>query len=356
MKIEQIDKNFARSEYVTKDGLTEYPIPNPNFALYGIFYDEKEGCFARMDVSVAKTVNEGVAYLCRHTSGGRMRFATNSKSFKLTATYEYLGVMEHMPMVGSCGFTLFEERGKEQFFVAHLTPRLKDEKGFTQEIKLPGEGMRNYILYFPLYNDVQSLTISLDENAKVEKGRKHRDMPPILYYGSSITQGGCAGRPDTCYPALIYKKNNIDYINLGFSGNGKAEDNMVDYLTGIDCSLFVCDYDHNAPTVEYLESTHYRLYERYRKVRPDTPILFISMPDIQNDEKGEERLRVIKKTYLTAKRKGDNNVYFLSGKRFYGKDNCWDYAIEGCHPTDRGFYRMAEVIYKEMIKIDGEFR
>ena len=64
---------------------------------------------------------------------------------------------------------------------------------------------------------------------------------------------------------------------------------MVDYLTTIDCSLFVCDYDHNAPTVEYLRDTHYRLYERYRKVRPDTPILFISKPDIQNDPKGEER-------------------------------------------------------------------
>ena len=356
MKIEKIDSNFARSDLKTENGLTEYPIPDPRFALYGIFYDENRKCFARMDGDVAKTVNEGVSYLCFHTSGGRLRFSTDSSIFKNSANYDYLWVMHHMPMVGSSGFTLLEEVEGGERFVAILTPGLKDEKGFTQEVKLPGEGMRNYILYFPLYNDLRSLTISLDEGAKVDKGRAHRDILPILYYGSSITQGGCAGRPDTCYEGWIYKKNNIDYINLGFSGNGKAEDTMVDYLAAIDCSLFVCDYDHNASTVEYLNDTHYRLYERYRKVRPDTPILFISKPDIQNDPKGEERLRVIRKTYLKAKRQGDNNVYFLSGKRFYGKENSWDYAIEGCHPTDRGFARMAQLIYKKMVEIDEIFK
>lgn len=356
MKIAEIDKNFVTKEAVTKDGLTEYTIPHEKFSLYGVFYDEKEGCFARMDLSVANGVNDGVRYLCKHTAGGRLRFSTNSKTFKLTATYTYLWVMEHMPMVGSCGFTLFEEGENGERFVANLTPLLKDQNGFTREIPLLGKGIRNYILYFPLYNDVQSLKIALDEDAEVGRGRVHRDILPILYYGSSITQGGCAGRPDTSYQGVIYKKNNIDFINLGFSGNGKAEDNMVDYLTGIDCSLFVCDYDHNAPTVEYLKNTHYRLYERYRKVRLDTPILFISKPDIQKDEEGEERLRVIRKTYLTAKKMGDKNVYFLSGKRFYGKENCWNYAIEGCHPTDRGFARMAEVIYKKMVEIDEKFR
>lgn len=356
MRIENIDKNFAQNTVVTKDGWAEYKIPHQSFALYGVFYDEKEGCFARMDVAVANEVNDGVRYLCKHTAGGRLRFSTDSKKIKLSATYDYLWVMEHMPIVGSSGFTLFEEREEGTRFVSHLTPLRTDEKGFTREIQLRGEGMRSYTLYFPLYNDLQTLTISLEEGAKVEQGKKHKDVLPILYYGSSITQGGCAGRSDSCYQGLIHKKNNIDFINLGFSGSGKAEDNMVDYLAGIDCSLFVCDYDHNAPTVEYLRDTHYRLYERYRKVRPNVPILFLSKPDIRQDERGEERLRIIKSTYLKAKRQGDNNVYFLSGKRFYGKGNAWDYAIEGCHPTDRGFARMAEEIYKKMIQIDEKFR
>lgn len=356
MKIAEIDKNFASKEIVTKEGLTEYPIPSPRFALYGVFYDENEDCFARMDLSVAKMVSEGVGRISRHTTGGRLRFATNSKILKLTATYTYLWIMEYMTIVGSSGFSLFEETEQGERFVANIMPTPKDENGFTRQIALPGGGMRSYTLYFPLYNDLQSLTIALEEGANVESGKPHKDILPILYYGSSITQGGCACRPDTSYQGVIYKKNNVDYINLGFSGNGKAEDNMVDYLASIDCSLLVCDYDYNAPTVEYLQNTHYRLYERYRKARPDTPILFISKPDIQNDAQGEERLRIIKNTYLKAKKQGDSNVYFLSGKRFYGKGNCWNYAVDGCHPTDLGFARMAKEIYKKMVEIDVKFR
>ena len=97
------------------------------------------------------------------------------------------------------------------------------------------------------------------------------------------------------------------------------------------------------------------MYERYRKKRPDTPILFVTRPDITGDAEGEERLKIIYNTYKKAKRKGDKNVYFLSGKSFYGKKNRWDFAVDGCHPTDLGFSKMAEKIYKKMIAIDKKY-
>jgi hypothetical protein len=97
------------------------------------------------------------------------------------------------------------------------------------------------------------------------------------------------------------------------------------------------------------------LYERYRKVRPETPILFVSRPDITGDTYGEERLNIIRRTYQKAKKQGDNNVYFLSGKTFYGKKNRWEFAVDGCHPTDFGFYQMASAIYKKMKSIDAKF-
>jgi hypothetical protein len=167
MRIEEIDKNFARGVAVTKDGMTEYPIPHDSFALYGIFYDEKEGCFARMDIAVANEINDGVRYLCKHTAGGRLRFATDSNIFKLSVTYNYLWVMSHMPILGSSGFVLFEETDKGERFVANFMPEWKDEKGFSGEAKLSGEGMRSYTLYFPLYNDIQtSIGETLRKNYK----------------------------------------------------------------------------------------------------------------------------------------------------------------------------------------------
>ena len=215
--------------------------------------------------------------------------------------------------------------------------------------------MRDYILYFPLYNPVRSLSIGLEKGARVDHGKKYKDIKPILYYGSSITQGACASRPDNCYQAMIEKWNNVDFINLGFAGNAKGEDAMADHLASIDCSLFVCDYDYNAPTVEHLKKTHYRLYERYRKARPTTPILFLTKPDLWGEDE-KERERVVRKTYKKALAAGDKNVYFMAGKYFYPNDIRESCAVDGCHPADLGFYFMAKKIYKKMQEIDGIFR
>ena len=357
MKIEKIDKNFSLREKIDIEGdRVHYSLPHSAFSLYGIFYDEKEQCFARMNCAIADSLGEGIGTLSRHTAGGRLRFATDSSVLQLTVKYDFLWLMSHMPLTGSSGFSLFEETEKGEIFIKNLAPISSDAYGFTAETPLQGGVIRNYILYFPLYNDVKEITIALDKNAQVKAGKKYRDELPILYYGSSITQGGCASRPDHAYQSLIAKRNNIDYINLGFSGNAKGEDVMVDYLASINCGLFVCDYDHNAPNAEHLKNTHYRLYQRYRKMRHDTPILFLTRPDITGDVEGEERHKIVFDTYQKAKKDGDKNVYFLSGKKFYGKKNRWDFAVDGCHPTDFGFVKMADKIYKKMISIDEKYR
>ena len=356
MDIQKIDPNFQLTKTIVSDGKATYSIPSGKFSLYGVYYEESSRCFVRMPSKIAENVSEGVAYLARHTAGGRLRFATNSTMLEICVEYEILGLMSHMPLTGSSGFSLFEITENGEKYVDKLTPTGVDTKGFTAATKLAGGAMREYVLYFPLYNDVSALSVTLDETARVTKGKPYRDVLPILYYGSSITQGGCASRPDNAYQALIGKKNDIDFINLGFSGSAKAEKAMIEYLVGVNCSLFVCDYDHNAPSADYLESTHYGLYQAYRKARPDTPILFVTKPDYTGDPEGERRIKIIRTTYQKAKKAGDKNVYFLSGKSFYGKENRWDYTVDGCHPTDHGFAVMAKKIYRKMCKIDQIFK
>ncbi|MBR1974822.1 MAG: hypothetical protein IKA20_03120 [Clostridia bacterium] len=355
MEIEKVDKNFARQKPITKEGKTLYSIPSPCFSLYGIEYDEKAQGFVRLSPEYARSVSEGVEVLSRHTSGGRMCFSTDSKVLEITATYSNFWEMAHMPLSGACGFSLFETTEQGEKFVANLGALHSDKQGFTAMAQLTGD-MRNYVLYFPLYNRIDSLTVGLTEGAMVKKLNPYRDIAPILYYGSSITQGGCASRPDNTYQGVICKRNRIDFISLGFSGGAKAEPAMVKYLAGIKCSLFVCDYDHNAPTAAYLKDTHYPLYKQFRAAQPNTPILFISRPDITRDKEGEERLKIIRSTYLKAKKEGDNNVYFLSGKSFYGKRHPENFAVDGFHPTDYGFALMADKIYKKMCTIDKKFR
>ena len=354
MDISKIDENFKVQKEIAADGKRTYTLPSEYFSLHGIAYDEREQRFTRMPLDVAKSVSEGVFALAKCTAGGRARFSTNSKTLEIAVRYGGLGLMPHMPLTGSSGFSLFEDTKDGEKFVGKLTPMPDDTKGFTGALALAGGEMREYVLYFPLYNDVTSLAVTLEESATVRKGKPYRDILPILYYGSSITQGGCASRPDNAYQALICKKNRIDFINLGFSGNAKGEKEMAEYLSNVDCSLFVCDYDYNAPSVEHLERTHYALYERFRLSHPDTPILFISKPDYRSGD--EERMNIIRNTYRRARKAGDRNVYFLAGKRFFERGDVCDFTVDGCHPTDYGFAMMAKRIYAKMGEIDGTFQ
>ena len=178
---------------------------------------------------------------------------------------------------------------------------------------------------------------------------QYRDLPPIVYYGSSITQGGCASRPGNTYQSVLSQRLNIDHINLGFSGNGKGEDSIVEYMASLKMSAFVSDYDHNAPSVEHLRNTHCKMYQKIRAAHPDIPYIMLSRPDFDHAYNDSIRRRdVIYETFRYAHAQGDRNVYFIDGASiFRGKyaDMC---TVDGCHPTDLGFALMADAIEAEL--------
>ncbi len=357
MNIEQIDKNFRAEKIDDKKDREVYLLPCKPFDLYGVYYDNDNQRFARMSFDVANQVSKELGVLSSNTSGGRLRFSTDSKFLDIRVEYRQLSLLPHMPLVGSGGFMLLEET--ENGFtpaIRMMTPYGHDKNGYTAKVTLEGEKLRNYILFFPLYNDVDKLEIGVEAGATVAAGKKYRDILPILYYGSSITQGACASRPDNAYPSQISKWNNVDFVNMGFSGLARGEPMMADYLSRIPCSVFVCDYDYNAFDVGYLQATHYPFYQTYRKNNPRTPILFITKPDIDRDPFGEARKKVVYHSYLKAKRAGDDNVYFLSGKSLYGKADRASCSVDGCHPNDLGFYRMAKRVYQALVAIDSRLK
>lgn len=344
MDITKFDKNFAAAA-VEKDGKRRFDLPCAPFKLYGGMYEEGAG-FVRMPLGVAASVSEGVHFLAGNGAGLRLNFRTNSKTLRLYVRESFFCRMRHMALTGSTGFILCSREGaeKKSVFRGVLCPEWNFGDEFEVAVNLDGE-LRDYVLHFPLYSSVASLAIELDGDAYLGEGAGYKNVPPVLYYGSSITQGGCASRADTSYEDLICERTGADYINLGFSGNGKAEDNMVDYLRGIDCSVFVCDYDYNASTPEYLAKTHERLYKRYREVKKDTPIVFVTRPEARRDcADARQRADIIYATYENALKNGDKNVYFVDGREFFPVDLRERCQVDGCHPTDLGFYYMAEKI------------
>ena len=355
MRIEEIDKNFSRKNGIAEPRLIWMDVKEPPLEVYGVIFDEKAGCYVRMPMEVATQVSEWVSDLNCNTSGGRVRFRTNSKVIGIhVITTESNGkVMPNMTLVGKSGFDVYRKRDEDEIslFYESFLPPVDSTKEYQSTFVTDGV-WADYTINFPLYDGVKSLYVALEEGAEVRAATPYRNFLPIVYYGSSITQGGCASRPGNCYQAILSRKLNLDFINLGFSGNGKAEKEMVDYLANLKMSVLVCDYDHNAPDATYLQNTHLSFYKKVRSVQPDLPIIFLTAPDIlRNFSVFEERRKIIRETYQYALQTGDKKVFFIDGAElFAGID--WDLCtVDGTHPNDLGFYRMALRIEKELVPL-----
>ena len=200
----------------------------------------------------------------------------------------------------------------------------------------PGKPI-DLIVYLPLYSRVDTLEIAVTPDARVEPPTPQRLRRPIVFYGSSITQGGCCSRPGNNYTTMICRALDAPQVNLGFSGSAKGEPAIAKAIATLDAELLVLDYDPNAPSPEHLRNTHEPFFRIIRQARPSLPIVILSRPDTRN---GGERRDIIRQTYENAVAAGDRHVYFISGDTLFspaGTDFC---TVDGCHPNDLGFYMM----------------
>lgn len=196
--------------------------------------------------------------------------------------------------------------------------------------------MRDCTLYLPLYNGVNSLEIGLAPDAKIEAPTPHKIKKPILFYGSSITQGACATRTSNAYAAMLCRALDAPMINLGFSGNAKGEVKMAELIASLDLAAFVYDYDYNAPNAEHLKKTHEQFFKIVRKARPDLPIIIFGKISGHTSK----RDGIVRATYENAVKNGDKKVWLVEGKKlFEGADYSY-LTVDNCHPNDLGFFLM----------------
>lgn len=342
---------------IDKTDVKYYDVKEAPFELYGFYEPKSEGFFKRMPDDVAEATSASVASLYKCTAGGRLRFSTDSDYVVIRVKLPRIHKFIHMALMASAGFDLFIDdvtSGRSIFYdIFKFSTSVVDN--YTAIVRFPDRSLRHLTINFPLYGEVSELLVGLAEGAYIGEGAKYRNKKPVVYYGSSITHGACATRPGSCYPAILSRRLNIDYLNLGFSGSCKAEDAIVEYMSNLDMSVFVCDYDHNAPTVEYLRETHHKVYDAVRAKNPELPIIFISRPDFSKHlDNSIRRREIILDTYHKAYNSGDRNVYFIDGESFCTgdyEDCCFS---DDTHPTDLGFVKMAESIGNVLGKLKIE--
>ncbi len=340
------DKNLIVDIKTSAADVVFYDIRKAPFTIYGLYNPTTEDTYKRVPDDIGLNTNEGVATLYLHTAGGRVRFSTDSSYVAIRATYDTVGCLPHMPMTNSAGFDIYEDfPDTASIHRGTFAPPYDMKHGYESRVDLKTSKQRYFTVNFPSYNHPATIEIGIREGSTLGEGLKYRNKRPIVYYGSSITQGGCASRPGNIYQNIICRSTNLDYINLGFSGSGKAEDIIVDYMASLDCSVFVSDYDHNAPTPEYLLETHCKMYKKIREAHPDLPYIMISKPDFKNGaEKNILRKKIIYDTYTYARENGDRKVYFIDGEYFFKGKHEQCCTVDCCHPNDLGFSLMAEKI------------
>lgn len=355
--IEKIDKNFAAASPLPQDDLVFHNARKAPFSIHGLLYEPEDEPFRRIPQHIAESVNAGTLHLHTNTAGGRVRFCTDSARIAIRAVMPQKCLMPHMPFLGSSGFDLYEQTDAGYSYRGSFTPPVKRENEYESVITLGSAKLRALTIHFPLYDNVAQLYIGLDADAQLLACKGYTHDVPILFYGSSITQGGCASRPGNGYTNILSRNLDIDHRNLGFSGNSRGELAMADYIAQQPMSLFFYDYDHNAPDPAHLARTHEAFFLRIREKNPDLPIILASRTDTPKTAQIAQgthlRKEIVIKTYTNAQKRGDKNVRFIDGSIVFehaqrlgiAADSC---TVDGVHPNDLGFACMAYVFEKEI--------
>lgn len=352
--ISDFDKNLAVTHSLHGYDLAFYDAGKTPFSLYGLLSGDT---FLRMPTNIAETVSPGVVELHKNTSGGRVRFRTDSVCVAIRTSMPDKCLMPHMPFLGSSGFDLYVMEAEQWRYCGSFVPPVDRISGYESMIDFGSRKERECLIHFPLYDNVTRLMVGVERNAKIMAGARYRGEKPIVFYGSSITQGGCASRPGNSYTNMISRRLNRDHINLGFSGNAMGELQMARYIASLPMCLLVLDYDHNSG-VEQLRNNHEQFFLEVRRRNPELPVIMASRTDIPRtaEEKEEYRMRreIVKNTYEHAIARGDRKVAFIDGSLIFRGAECLGVpddtcTVDGIHPTDLGFACMAKV-FGDMIE------
>jgi hypothetical protein len=306
--------------------------------------------YDRLPAKADKMVRGPVWGLSRHSTGMCARFVTDATAIQArwTVTSDRLA-MPHMPATGVSGLDLYTRLtpdGSWQWLGIGRPTQAPTNTATLVSGLSPGK--REFLLYLPLYNGVSSVEIGIPKGSTLAKGphRPAERQKPIVFYGTSITQGGCASRPGMVHTAILGRKLNRPVINLGFSGNGKMDLEVAQLLAELDPAVYVIDCLPNmaAKDVEERAEPFVRIL---LKAHPKTPILLVEDRTYANAG-ALESLRqrqaasraALRKVYdkLVAEKAG--SLHYLPGDKLLGDDG--EATVDGSHPTDLGFVRQAD--------------
>lgn len=312
--------------------------------------------FDRLPAKAEGKVRPPVWGLSRHSAGLCVRFSTDATVLKArwTVTSDRLA-MPHMPATGVSGLDLYARADDGTW---HWLAVGRPEATTTSATLVSGlpATVRDYLLYLPLYNGVSQIELGLPPGSRLirpdDRGK------PIVFYGTSITQGGCASRPGMVHTAILGRRLDRPVINLGFSGNGTMDASMAELLGELDAAVYVIDCLPNMSAPEVAERTE-PLVRALRAARPNTPIVLAEDRSYANGailagprERNAEGRAALGAALARLREAGIKGLFPLSGESQLDGDG--EGTVDGSHPTDLGFVQMADAFEPVLRRALGE--
>lgn len=319
------------------------PFPDDRLEVNGLWwFAENSPQVWRLPGRLKGVVRGEVWELALQPSGGRVRFASDTTTVSVKVRYGPIEIGNNFSRIGQAGFALYAD-GR------YVRPVWPEKAGESEPVFFSGmkRKMRQYTLYLPLYYPVELLAVGFDDAARLKPPRRFVAGKPVAFYGSSITQGGCASQAGMSYQAILGRMLDIDFVNLGFSGEGRGEPEMAQAFAEIDASCFVVDFAQNCPTVEELAERYAPFLEMIRGSHPKTPIIcvtpiFSTLEVWEGERLSQNALKrdVIRKAVAARKKAGDKSIALVEGLKLIGEDE-GELTCDGSHPNDAGFQKMA---------------
>ncbi len=319
-----------------------------NLLVEGRGWSDTKDFFNRLPARAEGRVPEEVWALSANTAAMVVRFVTNSPgiSVRWSLTSPQL-TMSHMPSTGVSGVDLYVRHEGKWRWLAIGVPRAEDNE--TELVLDLPPGNREYALYLPLYNGVKSLEIGLADGVTMQAPPpRARGARPVVFYGSSITQGGCASRPGMAYPSIVGRSLDAPIINLGFSGSGKCEHEVSDLLAELDPSLYVIDCMPNMDAEDVDERLRY-LLSVLKRAHPGTPVILVENLVYENEFiRGDEQQpteiknRILRGIFQELAVSWNGGLHYVTCEALIGTDG--EATVDAVHPTDLGHLRMARIL------------
>jgi len=322
------------------------------FHIIGKFHSEKN--YVRFPIKYKSTLREEVWGLGQHSAGISIRFRTNSPDIIVRWTSKGDNIMDHMAYTGIKGVDLYAIVDGQWKYLN--TGRVKGKSNEFTLVKSEGKTYREYLLNLPLYDGIDSLSIGVDTDSEITVPKENYliSKKPVVYYGSSIAQGGCASRPGMAFTNILERALDRSFINMGFSGSGTLDLSVGEAMCEIDAALYVIDCNPNT-TKDLIYERAIALVNYLKEKRPDVPVLLVEGFYYENGF-GKPELSItemkrieLQRAYKTLQKTGIRDLYYQSGDGLIGYDH--EGTVDGVHPNDLGMLRIAEALQPTISKL-----